>query len=239
VSPPGAFLALWNDIERGREPEYDEWHTREHVPERVAAPGFRTGLRYVNRDHAVHRYFTLYEVEDMAAFHTAEYRDLLQNPTPWSASMRPSFRNFLRATCKARMRTGHGRGGVLAVLRVTESPDTAPLLATLAAMPGIAAARLGRHEADTPTVSWRTPAPELGGTAPFDSVLLIDALDHAAAHAAFDAAVAAFSVPSTGDAGGIYDLAYAFPGEDAGQRIAHRRPGWAALHTSKKQETPA
>jgi hypothetical protein len=229
VSPPGAFLALWNDVERGQEGEYDAWHTREHVPERVAAPGFRAGLRYVDRGHPVHRYFTLYEVDDMAAFHSAEYRDLLQNPTPWSASMRPRFRNFLRATCEARVRAGHGRGGVLAVLRVTQGADAAARLDALAAMPGIAAARLGRHKADTPTVAWRTPAPGPGSTAPFDSVLLIDALDRAAARAAFEAAIAGFAVPAAGDAGGVYDLAYAFPGGDAAQRAAHRRPGWDSL----------
>ncbi|MBC9178896.1 hypothetical protein IBL25_18285, partial [Roseomonas ludipueritiae] len=153
MSPAGAFLALWNDLEHGREPEYDDWHTREHVPERVSAPGFRTGLRYVDRCHPLHRYFTLYEVDDMAAFHTAEYRDLLQNPTPWSASMRPSFRNFLRVTCAARLRFGYGRGGVLAVLRVTEDAGAAARLRALAAMPGIVAARLGRHDAGTPTVA--------------------------------------------------------------------------------------
>ena len=233
MSPPGAFLALWNDIERGREPEYDDWHTREHVPERVSAPGFRTGLRYVDRDHPVHRYFTLYEVDNMAAFHTAEYRDLLQNPTSWSASMRPSFRNFLRVTCESRMQVGYGRGGVLAVLRVTAGADAAGRLRALAAMPGVAATRLGRHEAGTPTVAWRTPAPEPGSTAPFDSVLLIDALDRITARAAFNAAISGFAVPGGGDTGGIYDLAYAFPGDDAAQRIAHRRPGWADLaHTS-------
>jgi hypothetical protein len=228
VSPAGAFLALWNDIEPGREPEYDNWHTREHVPERVAAPGFRTGLRYVDRDHPLHRYFTLYEVEDMAAFHTAEYRDLLQNPTPWSASMRPSFRNFLRATCVAGMSVGYGRGGALAVLRVTEGTDAAAQLAALVALPGIVSVRLGQHDSGTPTVPWRNPAPETDGTAPFDSVLLIDALDRAAARAAFGAAIAAFALPESRDTGGIYDLAYAFPGEDAGQRVAHRRPGWGS-----------
>ncbi|MBC9178404.1 hypothetical protein IBL25_15775, partial [Roseomonas ludipueritiae] len=50
----------------------------------------------------------------------------------------------------------------------------------------------------------------------------------AAAQAALGAATDGFAVPGGGDAGGIYDLAYAFPGEDAAQRAAHRRPGWAS-----------
>jgi hypothetical protein len=59
-----AFLALWNDIARSREPEYDRWHTQEHVPERVAVTGFLGARRYVNRGRENHRYFTLYDVAD-------------------------------------------------------------------------------------------------------------------------------------------------------------------------------
>ena len=86
-----AFLALWNDIAAARDAEYNLWHTREHVPERVSAQGFHGARRYVNRDHAYHRYFTLYDVATLDAFASTEYRDLLENPTPWSQSMRPDF----------------------------------------------------------------------------------------------------------------------------------------------------
>src|SRR5262245_60892284 len=94
-----AFLALWNDIARAREPEYDRWHTKEHVPERVAVAGFHGARRYVNRARDFHRYFTLYDVAGLAVFEHPEYTDLVQHPTPWSASMRPDFANFLRAMC--------------------------------------------------------------------------------------------------------------------------------------------
>ena len=68
-----AFLALWNDIAPHREREYDRWHSQEHVPERVAVTGFRGARRFVNRAAARHRYFTLYEVADLATFEHAEY----------------------------------------------------------------------------------------------------------------------------------------------------------------------
>jgi hypothetical protein len=201
-----AFLALWNDLERGREPEYDEWHTREHVPERVAAPGFLSGRRYVNRVHPVHRYFTFYEVAGMEAFHTPQYLDLLNNPTPWSASMRPSFRNFLRAPCMLERMAGHGMGATLAVLRVRLADAAAPPdLSGLLGEPGIVAARLGRHVPGTPTVPWRSGAPVRG----------------------FTRARALFEAQGEPDAvGGTYDLAFVFPGADATERAAHRRPTW-------------
>jgi hypothetical protein len=34
-----AFLAIWHDIAAEGEPEYNLWHTREHMPERVGIPG--------------------------------------------------------------------------------------------------------------------------------------------------------------------------------------------------------
>ena len=50
-----AFLALWNDIAPAREADYARWHTQEHVPERVAATGFRGARRYVSRSRPDHR----------------------------------------------------------------------------------------------------------------------------------------------------------------------------------------
>ena len=110
-----AFLALWNDVVRSREPEYDRWHTQEHVPERVAVTGFHGARRYVNRARAHHRYFTLYDVTDLAVFQHAEYADLVEHPTPWSAAMRPDFRNFLRAACRVSASRGDGIGAALAI----------------------------------------------------------------------------------------------------------------------------
>src|SRR3954470_9134847 len=91
-----AFLALWNDIRRAREPEYDQWHTLEHVPERAAIDGFHGARRYVNRQREEHRYFTLYDVADLAVFDSPQYREVVDQPTPWSASMRADFSNFVR-----------------------------------------------------------------------------------------------------------------------------------------------
>jgi hypothetical protein len=170
----------------------------------------------------------LYEVETPEAFHTAEYRDLLENPTPWSASMRPSFRNFLRVPCERVARLGHGRGAALAVIRFLAAADPLSLLARVAE--GAIAATLGRHVEGTPGPAWRGSAPSDGGTRPFDTVLLIEALDRPAAERSFVAALAAVGLErGEDDHGGIYDLASVFPGADADERLAHRRPGWASL----------
>ena len=50
------MLALWNGVDPARRDEYDLWHTREHVPERVAVPGMLGARRCVRLDgHQHHR----------------------------------------------------------------------------------------------------------------------------------------------------------------------------------------
>jgi len=118
-----AFLALWNDIETARDDEYNLWHTREHVPERVTVPGILSGRRYIDRDAAHHRYFTLYELDSLAVLASPAYKNLVDNPTTWSRSMRTSFRNFLRYPCATRLSLGRGHGGALATFRLTAIPS--------------------------------------------------------------------------------------------------------------------
>jgi len=219
-----ALLALWNDLAPGREAEYDTWHTREHVPERVAAPGFRSGRRYVAPAHPAHRWFTLYEVADHACLDTPEYRDLLANPTPWSASMRPDFRHFLRVPCTPLGAAGFGIGGALAVLRL---PDEAalPVLAELAQAEGIVRAVLARR-AETGG-GFRLGQGESGASDDFATVLMLDALDEPAATRAFAAAAARFALGRDPlSLGGVYRLAFIFPGSDPAERAAHRRQAW-------------
>ena len=102
--------ASGDDVEPAREAEYNLWHTSEHVPERCGIPGILEARRYVApaRDH--HRYFTLYDLRDLAVLASPSYRDLVQQPTPWSAAMRPAFRNFLREPCGILATAGIGIG---------------------------------------------------------------------------------------------------------------------------------
>lgn len=93
---PEAALALWNDVDPARDAEYEHWHSTEHAPERVWVPGFLRATRYARHVGAGPRYFTLYEIRTIDALGSPEYRELVQRPTPWSASMRPSMSGFVR-----------------------------------------------------------------------------------------------------------------------------------------------
>ena len=98
-----AFLALWNSISSPRlQPEYDTWHSFEHVPERVGMPGFLEARRYRSHDEPsaqAPRYFTCYWLASIEALATAPYREVFTHPTPWSQRMRGELRDFFRLPC--------------------------------------------------------------------------------------------------------------------------------------------
>lgn len=111
------ILAIWNDVEAGGDAEYNHWHTREHIPERVGVPGFVRGRRYVAVSGAP-RYFTLYETETVETLAGPAYLARLNDPTPWTERVLPLFRSTIRTACRVTLSMGHGVGGALATLRL-------------------------------------------------------------------------------------------------------------------------
>jgi hypothetical protein len=130
-----ALLLLWNDIEERRTQEYESWHTLEHVPERAWVPGYVSGMRYACVDGGFRKYFTVYELENMDSLASSEYQDLVDNPTPWTTSMRPSFSGFLRKTGMVVGSAGNSLGSVACAVRLVWNEDarlTQPMMQMLA-----------------------------------------------------------------------------------------------------------
>ena len=228
----GAFLALWNDIAPAREAEYDRWHTVEHVPERVAVRGFHAGRRYVNRQRREHRYFTLYDIDDLDVLDSREYQDLVDNPTPWSASMRPDFSNFLRAPCRVLASRGEGIGGAIAVLcfgsGLVPDDEAQHMTQRASETANVVGVHLGAVASAQTHPTWHAPRAASTATRDFDCMVMLEALDHAAAMQAlqgFRTWLGITDLPA--DFGNdVWDVAFVFPGADAAERIAHRRPAW-------------
>lgn len=127
ATPNGpAFLALWNHIsDAGRRHEYEQWHIFEHVPERVALPGFSGADRYRSLG-AEQGYFTVYHLDDLSALESASYRDVFTNPTPWSARMRPVLSDFYRLPCRLSGSVGTSRAPFLITVRWSADQPTPP-----------------------------------------------------------------------------------------------------------------
>jgi hypothetical protein len=95
---PGVLLVL-NDVVAAAEDEFNRWYQQQHVPERLAVPGFRTARRY----HAVDgqpAYMAVYECDSIEVFASAAYQARLAQPTDWTRKIMPSFRNMLRSACR-------------------------------------------------------------------------------------------------------------------------------------------
>jgi hypothetical protein len=100
-----AAVTIWCEVEPGVRPEFDDWHTHEHLPERLAIPGFLRGTRWTAADGGT-GIFILYEVADLSVLTSAVYLERLNNPTPWSRKMMPSHMRMVRGLCRVQLSTG-------------------------------------------------------------------------------------------------------------------------------------
>jgi hypothetical protein len=155
--PGGALLLLWNGVDPARRDEYERWHGREHVPERLGVPGMLAARRYLRVAGPSPDYLTVYAMKDTGVLSSPEYRRLLDHPTPWSLAMRPAFRGFVRLCGRRVSEAGGGLGGVAATATIAGDGDAGDpaLAAALAAMVGdgtLLAARCVVRDAFVPEV---------------------------------------------------------------------------------------
>jgi hypothetical protein len=92
-------LVIWHDPAPEAESDYNEWHSKEHMYERVGVPGFLRGQRGVAITGAP-RYFNFYEVDDFATLTSRAYLDRLNDPTPWTRRVAPQMHNNSRTLCR-------------------------------------------------------------------------------------------------------------------------------------------
>jgi hypothetical protein len=137
------IVAIWNGIRPEGRAEFFEWHTREHMLERVAIPGFRRGRRYIALDGQP-EFFTLYETETTAVLTGADYLARLNAPTPWTRRATVAFTDTSRSLCRVALSLGPGEGGLIMTWRLDAAPafDVEKALRAVAGRPGICGAHL-------------------------------------------------------------------------------------------------
>ena len=89
--------------------EHDDWHTHEHLPERLAIPGFLRGSRWVALAGRP-RYLVLYEVADLGTLSSHAYLQRLNNPTPWTSKIMAHYQGMRRGLCSVTASFGLGMG---------------------------------------------------------------------------------------------------------------------------------
>jgi len=122
-----AAMLLSFDIVQDAIPEHDDWHTHEHLPERLSIPGFLRGTRWVALQGEP-RYFVIYEVEQLATLTSAAYLERLNNPSPWTSKMMPQYRGMTRGFCSVAGSFGLGMGHAGLVIRFKPATETASAL---------------------------------------------------------------------------------------------------------------
>ncbi|MBB3952948.1 DUF4286 family protein [Aureimonas jatrophae] len=122
-------LAIWNGIAEEAEADFLAWHVREHIPERVAVPGFLRGRRYVAL-RGIPRYFNFYETTSPADLSAPAYLARLDRPSDWTKRVVRHFRETSRTVCRVVVSQGLGDGACLATLRMEGDGRDAESLAT-------------------------------------------------------------------------------------------------------------
>ena len=83
-----ALLMVWTDVPADKEAEFNRWYNEEHLPERMAIPGFLSCARY----EAVKggpKHLACYELEHVAVLESDTYKKVSRNPTPWTQKIGP------------------------------------------------------------------------------------------------------------------------------------------------------
>lgn len=118
-------MVFWHDFAPGADvTDYHEWHSKEHMEERVRVPGFRRGQRYVRvDDQSAADVFMMYDVDDLDVLVSKPYLERLNDPTPWTRRSMDAFANNNRTLCRVIADLGQGITGFC--LTVQLSPDGA------------------------------------------------------------------------------------------------------------------
>jgi len=91
LSDATGLMAFWADIDADYLLQFQEWHTCEHVPERVSIPGFLRGRRYRAGDGSPH-FLMMYETETPEVLASDANLAALNAPTGWTREALTHFR---------------------------------------------------------------------------------------------------------------------------------------------------
>lgn len=89
----------------GWEADFHDWYNGEHIPVRMAIPGFASAVRYEAIDGEP-KYLACYFLDDMGALETPEYARLKSDPGERTERMLANVSGFTRYICDETSDTG-------------------------------------------------------------------------------------------------------------------------------------
>jgi hypothetical protein len=175
---PG-ILAIWHDLDDAMVETYERWLGSEHIPERLAVPGFLEARRY-EAVMGTPRFFIPYRVASPQVLSSPEYLARLASPTPLTREVMTGFRNMRRTACVLAYRSPRAGLGAFAVAAYAEPPaaiDEAGLLKRAAALerdPRVLGVQVWRAVPDAKTSSEAKLRP--GGDRRIEAALVVDVM---------------------------------------------------------------
>ena len=103
AAPAGAGALLLNamNVTSEGEDDFNAWYDEEHLPALAAVPGTLAARRYVSGEDAggSHHYVAIYHLENPEVTRSEAWAAAID--TPWSAQVRPHFRDRIRILTRA------------------------------------------------------------------------------------------------------------------------------------------
>ena len=88
---PAALMLVTMNCDLAHEEEFNRWYWQEHIPERMAVPGFRSARRFMAIDGEP-KYLALYDVDSLDVLSDGPYRTIYENPSEWTLKMRQHYK---------------------------------------------------------------------------------------------------------------------------------------------------
>lgn len=179
-----AAVAMWWNVADDYLAEFHEWHSKEHLPERLGIPGFNRGSRWQQEGSG--EFFVIYELAAYDVLVSEGYRARLNAPTPWSQQMMPRHRDMVRSQCRVIASYGRGVAPYMCPIRLSPKEGAGGQLeahlraelARLSERAGVTGAHLLRT--DTPASAMTTEQQIRGGDAVADWIALLTGHDRSA-----------------------------------------------------------
>ena len=114
-----AVLVNWGGIMSEKEENFNQWHSKEHMPERISLPGFLRGYRAMGIEgtNLNHKYFMMYEAKNKEVFVSKEYLERLNNPTKWTKEILSNYISPSRTICSVISSKSIGSGNFISTIR--------------------------------------------------------------------------------------------------------------------------
>lgn len=90
------LLLFMTDVNPVLEDEFNRWYEEEHLPERMAIPGFLSARRFRCIEGGP-KYLALYDLESAAVLQSPPYLNIMgANKSAWTLRMEANFTNARR-----------------------------------------------------------------------------------------------------------------------------------------------